>query len=105
MRDRWGSMIFPRQDGKVDEVVKIDRVAVNLAIIGLKIFGLSSSPLRKMGKPPGFCCYQLLESFMLLPLEEQWVQRGIVNGELSVIPKTVHISRHFMSPRRLAVSA
>ena len=46
MRDRWGSMIFPRQDGKVDEVVKIDRVAVNLAIIGLKIFGLSTSPLR-----------------------------------------------------------
>ena len=30
---------------------------------------------------------------MLLPLGEQWVQRGFVTGELSVIPKTVHFSR------------
>ena len=95
-----GVLDFSSSGGKVEEVVKIDRVAVNLAIIGLKIFGLSSSPLRKMGKPPGFCCYQLLESFMLLPLEEQWVQRGIVNGELSGIPKTVHFSRSFIPPRR-----
>ena len=31
-------MIFPRQDGKVDEVVKIDRVAVVLAILGIKFW-------------------------------------------------------------------
>ena len=30
---------------------------------------------------------------MLLPLGEQWVQRGFVTGELLVIPKTVHFSR------------
>ena len=98
-------MIFPRQDGKVDEVVKIDRVAVNLAIIGLKIFWVVRVSFEIDGQPPGFCCHQLPESFMLLPLGEQWVQRGIVTGELSVIPKTVHFSRPFISPRRLAVSA
>ena len=53
MRRQMGVLDFSSSGGKVEEVVKIDRVAVNLAIIGLKIFGLSSSPLRKMGKTPG----------------------------------------------------
>ena len=46
MRRQMGVLDFSSSGGKVDEVVKIDRVAVNLAIFGLKIFGLSASPLR-----------------------------------------------------------
>ena len=60
LRRQVGVLDFSSSGGKADEVVKIYRVAVNLAIIGLKIFGLSASPLRKMDKPPGFCCHQLL---------------------------------------------
>ena len=37
----------------------------------------------------------LSKSSTLLPLVEQWVQRGIVTGDLSVIPVTVHFSRLF----------
>ena len=40
MRDRWESLKFPRQDGEDGEVGKIDRVAVDLAINGLKIIWL-----------------------------------------------------------------
>ena len=36
---------------------------------------------------------------MLLPLGEQWVQRGFVTGELSVIPKTVHFSRLYFTKK------
>ena len=46
MKRQMGVFDFSSSGGKVDEVVKIDRVAVNLAIFGLKIFGLSASPLR-----------------------------------------------------------
>ena len=46
MRRQMGVLDFSSSGGKDDKVVKIDWVAVNLAINGLKIFGLSSSPLR-----------------------------------------------------------
>ena len=78
MRDRWESLKFPRQDGKDGEVGKIDWVTVDLAINGLKIKWLPAS-----------------KNLTLIPHVEQWVQRGIVTGDLSVIPKTVHFSRLF----------
>ena len=46
MRRQMGVLDFSSSGGKVDEVVKIDRVAVNLAIIGLKIFWVVRVSLR-----------------------------------------------------------
>ena len=42
---------------------------------------------------PWLLLLPVARELMLLPLEEQWVQRGFAAGELLVIPKTVHFSR------------
>ena len=95
MRERWESLKFPHQDGKGGTVYKVDRVAVDLAINGLKIRWLSAPPMSSRDNPPASVLTSLPKSLTLLPLVEQWVQRGIVTGDLSVIPETVHFSRLF----------
>ena len=37
---------------------------------------------------------------VLIPLVEQWVQRGIVIGAPSVITDDMHFSQFFMSPKK-----
>ena len=95
MRERWESLRFPHPDGKGGTVYKVDRVAVDLAINGLKIKWLSAPPMSSRDNPPAPVVTSLSKSLTLLPLVEQWVQRGIVTGDLSVIPKIVFFSRLF----------
>ena len=45
--------------------------------------------------PPAAVVTSLSKSKTLLPLVDDWVKRGIVTGNLSVIPETVHFSRLF----------
>ena len=95
MRERWESLRFPHPDGKGGTVYKVDRVAVDLAINGLKIKWWSAPPMSSRDNPPVPVVTSLSKSLTLLPLVEQWVERGIVTGDLTVIPETVHFSRLF----------
>ena len=45
--------------------------------------------------PPASVVTSLLKSLTFFHFMEQWVERGIVTGDLAVIPETVHFSRHF----------
>ena len=99
MRARWESLRFPHLDGK------IDWVAVDLAINGLKIKWLSAPPMSNRHTPLAAVVTSSSMNLTHIPHVEQWDQRGIVTGDLSVIPKTVHFSRLFYVTKRLAVFA
>ena len=100
MRDRWESLKFPRQDGEDGEVGKIDRVAVDLAINGLKIVWLFAPPMSDRDNPPAAVVTSSSKNLTLIPHVEQWVQRGIVTGDLSVIPMIIHFSRLFFVTKK-----
>ena len=53
------------------------------------------SAYEQQGQPSSICCHQFAEEFNIFHFMEQWVERGIVTGDLAVIPETVHFSRHF----------
>ena len=87
MRARWESLRFPHLDGK------IDWVAVDLAINDLKIKRVVLAPYDYRDNPSASVVTSSSKNPFLIPHVEQWVQRGIVTGDLSVIPKIIHFNR------------
>ena len=95
LKERWESLRFPHPDGKGGTLYKIDKVAVDLATKGLRLIWLKPPPMNNRNQPPPHLCTSRSKSLTLLPLVEQWEERGIVTGDLTVIPDTVHFSRLF----------
>jgi len=92
MKDRWESLVSPEG--------KIDTFAVNLATQGLIFSWWYEPPMSSRDYPPRSVVTSPSNTATLLPLARQWVTRGIVTDDLSVIPETVHFSRLFFVPKK-----
>ena len=71
MRERWESLTFPRMNGKGGTAYSPYRVAVDIAINGLKLKWLSSPPMSSRDNPPAFVVTSSSKSSELLPHVEQ----------------------------------
>ena len=92
LKDRWESLVSP--EGKVD------KFAVGLATKGLIFSWVSEPPMSSRDNPPRSVVTSPSNTATLLPLAREWVSRGIVTTDLSVIPETVHFSRLFFVPKK-----
>ena len=92
LEDRWKSLVSPEGE--------VDKFAVGLATQGLIFSWLHEPPMSSRDFPPRSVVTSPSNTATLLPLARQWVTRGIVTDDLSVIPETVHFSRLFFVPKK-----
>ena len=71
LKERWESLRFPHSDGKGGTLYKMDQVAVDLAINGLKIIWLKPPPMSSRDQPPVHIITSRSKSLSLLPVVEK----------------------------------
>ena len=93
MRDRWESL-----RGSISN--KPDRVAVSMAIDGLKISWSLKPPMSFKWDPPAAMVTSAGNTIALAPKVQDWLERGIVTDDCSLIPDRVHFGRLFYVPKK-----